>query len=61
MEITRIYRVNVGTSTKGVHTYYHTVELSTTEDVDANILRDLILAESDALTLELDKRYPKEE
>jgi len=44
-------RINVGTSVKGVHTYDVTVEIA-----DAGI--DEVLAESDRLVAELDKRYP---
>ncbi len=55
MEITRRYRVNVGTSVKGVKTYDCTVEINGDLAVET---KDLILAESDALVAELDKRYP---
>ena len=62
MEITRRYRVNVGTSVKGIKTYDCTVEL-TCHDSDGDVLDDMafqgmILSESDALVKELDKRYP---
>jgi len=56
MELTRRYRVNVGTSVKGVKTYDCTVEIS--GDVDRDVLCDVIMAESDALVTELAKRYP---
>ena len=47
----RRIRINVGTSVKGVHTYDVTVEIA-----DAGIYE--VLAESDILVAELDKRYP---
>jgi len=53
MEITRRYRVNVGTSVKGIKTYDCTVEV-TTEQPNMRA----VLEESDALVAELDKRYP---
>ena len=64
MEMTRRYRVNVGTSVKGIKTYDCTVELNTslgldeatTKDAEAH--RETVLKESDALVAELDKRYP---
>ena len=58
MEITRRYRVGVSTSVKGVHSYDCTVELTAGEELDRDNLQDIILAESDALVLELDQRYP---
>lgn len=62
MEITRRYRVNVGTSVKGVKTYDCTVEINITNDESDSYppeyLKDKSLAESDALVAELDKRYP---
>jgi hypothetical protein len=47
------YRVNVSTSTKGVHTYDCTVE-------GLGHTREEVLAESDALASELDRRYKGE-
>ena len=53
MEIERTirYRINVGTSVKGVKTFDCTV------DSDA-LTMDEVLAESDKLVAELVKRYP---
>lgn len=58
MEITRRYRVNVGTSVKGVKTYDCTVEINCDEDNYEAALREMVLDESAALVVELDKRYP---
>lgn len=61
MEITRRYRINVGTSVKGVKTFDCTVEVTAGgewTDVDVKAIRDIALAESDALVAELEKRYP---
>jgi hypothetical protein len=64
MEATRRYRVNVSTSVKGVKTYDCTVELNVSLGLDEATTNDAethrkgILAESDALVAELDKRYP---
>ena len=61
MEITRRYRVNIGTSVKGVKTYDCTVEVTATDDIESSIeeyLQKVSLEESDALVAELDKRYP---
>ena len=62
MEITRRYRVNVSTSVKGVYTHDSTIEISVTDnkwvEADTRAFRDSILAESDALVAELEKRYP---
>jgi len=60
MEITRRYRVNVGTSVKGVKSYDCTVEINApSNDPElSEALRDCVLLESDALVAELDKRYP---
>jgi hypothetical protein len=49
------YRVNVSTSTKGVHTYDCTVEGSG-PDLDD----DEVLTKSDALVARLDERYKDE-
>ena len=63
MEMTRRYRVNVGTSVKGVKTYDCTVELNMSKGLneatteDAKIQREVLLGESDLLVAELDKRY----
>jgi len=57
MEITRRYRVNVGTSVKGVKTYDCTVEISC-DELNHEQVQAAILIESDALVAELDKRYP---
>ncbi|KKL15038.1 hypothetical protein LCGC14_2509660 [marine sediment metagenome] len=64
MEITRRYRVNVGTSVKGIKSYDCTVEITTTDDVESHadeLLQKLSLEESDVLVKELDKRYPPQE
>ncbi len=58
MEMTRRYRINVGTSVKGVKTYDCTVELIGGGEIDQKLISDIILQESDALVAELDKRYP---
>lgn len=47
-------RINVGTSVKGVHTFDVTVEM-----VDAT--PEEVLAESDRLVVELDRKYPAPE
>jgi hypothetical protein len=44
-------RINVSTSTKGVHTYEVTVDY-------ADAAAEEVLAESDRLVAELDRRYP---
>ena len=52
-------RIEVGTSTKGVHTFSATVEL--VDDAAVYVPNDLpavVLAESDWLVAELNKRYP---
>lgn len=58
-------RIEVGTSTKGVHTYSATVELvdeawvkDPLETTVRNIVAEQVLEESDWLVAELDKRYP---
>jgi len=61
MEITRRYRVNVGTSVKGVKTYDCTVEIAFNGESplpDDAFAGEMTLKESDALVAELDKRYP---
>ncbi len=62
MEISSRYRVNVSTSTKGVHTFDCTVEMTADGQANAALaegeIQKLVLAESDALVAELDKRYP---
>jgi len=66
MEITRRYRVNVGTSVKGIKSYDCTVEVTantdentpTDESYEPIVMHKIVLAESDALVAELDKRYP---
>ena len=45
------YRVNISTSVKGVKTWDCTVEME-------NAFMDEVLAESDKLVKELEKRYP---
>lgn len=50
--ITRI-RVNVSTSVKGVKTYDATVEMT-----GEGVTKEMVLAQHDALVLELDQRYP---
>uniref|UniRef100_A0A6M3J8U6 Uncharacterized protein n=1 Tax=viral metagenome TaxID=1070528 RepID=A0A6M3J8U6_9ZZZZ len=52
-EVIKRYRVNVGTSVKGVKTYDCTVDLEGVEMAE-------VLKASDALVAELDKRYPPE-
>ena len=49
--IRKRYRVNISTSVKGVKTYEATV------DIEGQTMEE-ILAESDRLIVELDKRYP---
>ena len=51
VEVRSRHRINISTSVKGIKTYDCTVEL-----VNATI--EEVLAESDKLVLELDKRYP---
>lgn len=51
MEVSKRYRVNVSTSVKGIKTYDCTVDMT-------GVAQDEVLAESDALVAELDKRYP---
>ncbi len=59
IEITRRYRINVGTSVKGVKTYDCTVEATCTDTGESiTDLQNAILAESDQLVGQLDKRYP---
>lgn len=60
MEITRRYRVNVGTTAKGIHTYDCTVEVTAgTKELEVELdVKPIILAESDDLVAELDKKYP---
>ena len=45
------YRINISTSVKGVHTFDSTVDM-------LNASMEEVLAESDKLVLELDRRYP---
>jgi len=47
------HRINISTSVKGIKTYDVTVEM-----VDST--KEEVLAESDALVLALDERYPAE-
>ncbi len=54
MEVSKRYRINISTSTKGVKTYDCTTEI-------INGTMEEVLAESDKLVLELDKRYPPPE
>ena len=51
VEVSKRYRVNISTSVKGVKTYDCTVDI-------AGCSMEEVLAESDALVAELDKRYP---
>ena len=51
METIKRYRVNISTSVKGVKTYDCTVDIQ-------GAGMDDVLAESDKLVAELDKRYP---
>ena len=53
----RRVRIEVSTSTKGVHTYSCTVEILDEHGVMLNITDD-VLAESDRLVKLLDARYP---
>ncbi len=48
------HRINVSTTSKGIKSYDVTVEMT-----DAS--KEQVLAESDALVCELDKRYPPQE
>jgi len=58
MEITRRYRIEVGTSVEGIHTYSCTVEVMAVGDEDTVDWQSLTLRESDALVKSLDERYP---
>ncbi len=67
MEITRRYRVNVSTNVKGIKSYDCTVEVTAspeewnkyTDGVSGEErIRRITIEESDALVVELDKRYP---
>jgi len=58
MEITRRYRINVGTSVKGIKTFDCTVEVTATGDGIPETIMDDTLTESDRLVKELDSRYP---
>lgn len=61
MEISRRYRVNVTTGTKGVKTFDCTTEITVNEAEEPKLpeqIRAIILQESDALVAELLKRYP---
>lgn len=49
--VSKRYRVNVSTSVKGIHSFDCTVDLTGMTQAE-------VLAESDALVAELDKRYP---
>ena len=53
MEKTIRQRVGVSTSVKGIKSYDCTVEIT-----DGEVSLDEIIAKSDALVAELDKRYP---
>ena len=58
------YRVNVATSTKGVHTYDATVEITESTETgmqDLDGVRDELLRQSDALVAALEARYPNGE
>uniref|UniRef100_A0A6M3LDR9 Uncharacterized protein n=1 Tax=viral metagenome TaxID=1070528 RepID=A0A6M3LDR9_9ZZZZ len=57
MELTRRYRVNVGTSVKGVKSYDCTVEI-TCDELNHEQVQCAILTESDSLVAQLDQRYP---
>ena len=57
-------RIEVSTSTKGVHTFSCTVELTNTLDDPTDKwlgVAKSVLEESDWLVAELDKRYPAPE
>lgn len=54
MERTLRQRINVSTSTKGVHTFDCTVEGT------GEYTQEELLAQSDALVAELERRYPPE-
>lgn len=51
MEVVKRYRINISTSVKGIKTYDCTVDLQ-------GASMEEVLAESDKLVAELDKRYP---
>ena len=51
VEKSKRYRINISTSVKGVKTYDCTVDMQ-------GASMDEVLAESDALVEQLDKRYP---
>ena len=51
MEVIKRYRVNGSTSVKGVKTYECTVDIQ-------GASMDEVLAESDKMVAELDRRYP---
>ncbi len=54
-------RINVSTSTKGVHTFEVTVENLGATSEALQEAGDIALAESDRLVAELDQRYPAPE
>ncbi len=51
MEVSKRYRVNVSTSTKGIKTYECTVDITGGSEEE-------VLEASDSLVSQLDKRYP---
>jgi len=51
MEVSKRYRVNVSTSVKGIKTYDCTTDMT-------NCSMEEVLAKSDKLVAEMDKRYP---
>jgi len=54
-------RINVTTSTKGVHTFDVTVENLGATPEELREAGDIALAESDRLVKELDQKYPAPE
>ena len=51
MEVSKRYRINISQTSKGVKSFECTVDCS-------GLSQEEVLAESDALVAELDKRYP---
>lgn len=54
MDVSKRYRIAIGTSVKGVKTYDCTVDIE-------GLTMDEVLAESDKLVAALDRRYPPQE
>jgi len=51
VRVSKRYRINIATSVKGVKTYDATVDME-------GVSREEVLAESEKLVQELDRRYP---